>query len=81
MGPARERNSHHRVRDLVIQQRETDLVVGTFGRGIFILDDYTPLRYLDTAALEAEATLLPTRDTWDVHEELRAGLQPQGVHG
>ena len=35
------------VRDLEIQRRETDLVVGTFGRGIYILDDYSPLRSSD----------------------------------
>ena len=35
------------VRDLAIQQRENDLVVGTFGRGFYILDDYTPLRAVD----------------------------------
>ena len=34
------------VRDLEIQRRENDLVVGTFGRGIYILDDYSPLRHL-----------------------------------
>ena len=28
------------VRDIAIQQRENDLVVGTFGMGIYILDDY-----------------------------------------
>jgi photosystem II stability/assembly factor-like uncharacterized protein len=33
-------------RDLDIQEREGDLVVGTFGRGIFILDDYSPIREL-----------------------------------
>jgi photosystem II stability/assembly factor-like uncharacterized protein len=32
------------VRDMVIQERENDLVVATFGRGFYILDDYTPLR-------------------------------------
>jgi photosystem II stability/assembly factor-like uncharacterized protein len=32
------------VRDLVIQKRDNDLVVGTFGRGIYIVDDYSPLR-------------------------------------
>ncbi len=31
-------------RDLDIQEREGDLVVGTFGRGIYILDDYSPIR-------------------------------------
>lgn len=30
--------------DLAIQERESDLVVGTFGRGIFVLDDIKPLR-------------------------------------
>jgi photosystem II stability/assembly factor-like uncharacterized protein len=34
------------VRDLAIQKRENDLVLGTFGRGIYILDNYTPLRLL-----------------------------------
>jgi photosystem II stability/assembly factor-like uncharacterized protein len=32
------------VRDITIQKREGDLVAGTFGRGVFILDDYTALR-------------------------------------
>ena len=30
------------VMDLQIQKRENDLVVSTFGRGVYILDDYTP---------------------------------------
>jgi photosystem II stability/assembly factor-like uncharacterized protein len=32
------------VRDLAIQEREDDLVLGTFGRGFYVLDDYSPLR-------------------------------------
>jgi photosystem II stability/assembly factor-like uncharacterized protein len=36
------------VRGLVVQPREHDLVVGTFGRGIYILDDIRPLRELAT---------------------------------
>ena len=36
-------------RDLAIQTRENDLVVGTFGRGAFILDDYRALRDADAA--------------------------------
>ena len=38
------------MRDLAIQKRENDLVVGTFGRGIYILDDYSPLRGVDDRA-------------------------------
>lgn len=50
------------VRDLEIQQRESDLVVGTYGRGIYILDDYSPLRSQANAVEAAEATLFPIRD-------------------
>ena len=32
------------IKDMVIQERENDLVVATFGRGFYILEDYTPLR-------------------------------------
>lgn len=41
-------------RDVQLQRREDDLVVGTFGRGIYILDDYSPLRTLTEKALEEE---------------------------
>jgi len=51
------------VRDLEVQRRESDLVVGTFGRGIYVLDDYSPLRAEDEA-LEDEATLFPVKDAW-----------------
>ena len=49
-------------RDLVIQKRENDLVGATFGRGFFILDDYTPLRHITEQSLQAEALLFPVRD-------------------
>lgn len=49
------------VKDLVIQKRENDLVVGTFGRGIYILDDYSALRAPTPALQEKEAALLPVK--------------------
>lgn len=49
------------VRDIAIQQRESDLVLGTFGRGFYVLDDYSPLRNLDEAVLEQEAKLFTPR--------------------
>ncbi len=49
-------------RDLAIQKRENDLVGATFGRGIWILDDYTPLRTVTAEQLQREATLFPVRD-------------------
>lgn len=52
------------VRDLEIQRRETDLVVGTFGRGILILDDYSPLRSSRVSLQAREATLFEVKDPW-----------------
>lgn len=50
--------------DLVIQRRENDLIAGTFGRGIYILDDYTPLRYLTPKIIQKEAHLFPIKKAW-----------------
>ncbi|MGD8818382.1 MAG: glycosyl hydrolase, partial [Acidobacteriota bacterium] len=48
-------------RDLHIQRRWNDLVVGTFGRGAYILDDYSALRDLSVEALAQPATLFRLR--------------------
>ena len=52
------------VRDIVVQKRETDLVLATFGRGFYILDDYSALRELTPQALADEARLFPLRDAY-----------------
>lgn len=49
------------VRDLAIQRREHDLVVATFGRSFYILDDYRALRELNDSMRTAEATLFAPR--------------------
>jgi photosystem II stability/assembly factor-like uncharacterized protein len=51
-------------RDLQIQRRENDLVVGTFGRGAYILDDYSALRGVTAPALADDARLFPLRDAY-----------------
>ena len=50
------------VREIAIQKRENDLVLGTFGRGVYIVDDYSPIRAATAATLTAPATLYPVRD-------------------
>jgi len=50
------------VRDIAIQRRENDLVLGTFGRGFYILDNYTPLRLLKPEMLKQDALLFPVKD-------------------
>ncbi|PCH67506.1 MAG: glycosyl hydrolase [Bacteroidales bacterium] len=50
------------VRDLTIQKREGDLVAASFGRGFFILDDYSPLRSVTSQMIEKDAQLFPVKD-------------------
>lgn len=51
------------IRDLEISTSGDDLVAASFGRGFFILDDYSPLRELK-AELFSKNALLPVRDAW-----------------
>ncbi len=66
------------VRDMTVQKRENDLVLATFGRGFFILDDYSALRDITPAALAEEARLFPLRDA-ALYNIL--GLAPAGSAG
>ena len=50
------------VRDIAIQKRENDLVLGTFGRGIYILDDYSALRTFNK--IDKNSKLFSPRDSY-----------------
>ncbi len=50
------------VKDLAIQERENDLVLGTFGRGFYVLDNYEPLRELSDENLNKEAYIFKIKD-------------------
>lgn len=50
------------VMNLVIQQRENDLVVSTFGRGVYILDNYSSLRFMSKETLTKDAVIFPIKD-------------------
>ena len=49
------------VRDFQIHPRDHDLVIATHGRGIWIIDDITPLRQFSSDVLTREVAFLPTR--------------------
>ena len=49
-------------RDLVIQKRENDLVAASFGRGFYILDDYSPFRNFSNENLKRKGHLFPIKD-------------------
>jgi photosystem II stability/assembly factor-like uncharacterized protein len=69
------------VRDIAIQERENDLVLATFGRGFYILDDFSLLRGLGAAALENEAVLFPVKKSWMYMERLPLGLPGKSFQG
>ena len=52
------------VRDMAIQERENDLVLATFGRGFYVLDNYAPLRELVPENIEKEAYLFGIKDAF-----------------
>jgi hypothetical protein len=47
-----------------LQRRDNDLVGATFGRGVYILDDYSALRTMATSGFGKAATMFPVRDAW-----------------
>ncbi len=50
------------VRDIAIQERESDLVIATFGRGFYILDNYSPLREVSHKMADEEAHIFKIKD-------------------
>lgn len=49
------------VRDIAFQKRDASMVLATHGRGIWVIDDITPLRALDATTLNSEAVFLPAK--------------------
>lgn len=69
------------VRDMEIQQREGDLVIATFGRGYYVLDDYTPLRNIHPADLMNQAFIAPVKTTSMFIESSPIGYRGKGFQG
>lgn len=69
------------VRDIAIQERENDLVLGTFGRGFYVMDDYSALRTIENAEPKDEATIFPIRPAlmWEYSSPL--GLPGKSFQG
>src|SRR5579864_7504580 len=56
------------VRDIAVERRESDLVLGTYGRSVYILDDYSPLREITGESLSRQAELYPLRRAYAFNE-------------
>ena len=68
------------IRDMAIQKRENDLVLASFGRGFYVLDDYSALRNLKQTEGK-EAYLFPIRDSWMFIENSPLGIRGKGFMG
>ncbi|MES2556150.1 MAG: glycosyl hydrolase [Bacteroidota bacterium] len=69
------------VYDLDIQKRENDLVAATFGRGFYVLDNYSPLRDLKKETLDKPAHLYPVEDALLYVPSAPLGLTGTGSQG
>jgi hypothetical protein len=69
------------VRDMVIQARESDLVIATFGRGFYVLDDITPLRQMKAESTEQAAAVFPVKDALLYVERHPLGGLKKGFQG
>ena len=61
------------VRDIAIQERESDLVLATFGRGFYILDDYSPLRVMSAKLKDSTAYIFDIKDALLYMQRNRGG--------
>src|SRR5262249_41843602 len=68
-------------KDLVVQRQMDDLVVGTFGRGIYVLDDYSLLRGIGAETLGKDAVLFPVRTAWLYVPALKSGARGRASRG
>jgi photosystem II stability/assembly factor-like uncharacterized protein len=69
------------VRDIEIQRRENDLVLATFGRGFYVLDDYSVLRSFKKETLAKDAVIFPVKESLMYIERLPLGLRDKGHLG
>lgn len=69
------------VRDIAIQKREGDLVLGTFGRGFYVLDDYSALRTFDEKVKAGKAHIFPIKDALMYIENNDLGRGRKGFQG
>lgn len=66
------------VRDLAIQRRSSSLVLGTFGRSIYVIDDYSVLRGINPDAFNQTVAVFPVSDAASL---LRHGGTGKGNQG
>lgn len=69
------------VRDIAIQKRENDLVIASFGRGFYVLDNYSPLREMSADLLENDVHMFDVKKALLYVQSNPLGLRGTGSQG
>ena len=68
------------IRDMAIHEGESDLILGTFGRGFYVMDDYSPLRELQKMDGQKE-TIFPISPAMMYAQSSELGRGEKGFQG
>ncbi len=68
-------------RDIAIQRRENDLVLASFGRGFYVLDDYSALRDVSEKSLAQSKLFTPRKAWWYIEQGPLSRFESKGYQG
>ncbi len=69
------------IKDIAIQKRENDIVIATFGRGFYVLDNYSLLNDIKKEELEKQACIFPVKDGLLFYESTPYGHKGKSFQG
>lgn len=69
------------IKDITIQKRENDIVVATFGRGFYVIDDYSLLQNIKKEDLDKKAFIFPVKDGLVYNESTPYGHKGKSFQG
>ena len=69
------------IKDISIQKRENDIVIATFGRGFYVIDDYSLLQNIKKEDLDKKAFIFPVKDGLVYNESTPYGHKGKSFQG
>jgi hypothetical protein len=69
------------IKDIAIQKRENDIVLATFGRGFYVLDNYSLLQNIKKEDLDKKAFIFPIKDGLVYNESTPYGHKGRSFQG
>jgi hypothetical protein len=68
-----------RIDDILVHPRDNDLIVGTHGRSIYVIDDITPLQQLSASVMKTDAHLFDVRTGTQWVQDVQLGQVTSGT--